>query len=351
MRVLVASDSVGDLTSAQAGAAIASGWAAADVRVLPLGDSGNGFVTAYADLLHAEVEIAVADGYAVSSTRRGGMVVLEVATPEPGGPMPLASSSRPIGAALAQVLAEQRPERVLVDLGGLRVHDGGAGALAGLGVLADQPLDQGPSPLAALTGVDLTRARATLGATELIGVVPADQLHQHLLGLRGITSLSGRDAGLDPGELLATDAALERFARLVSPEHATAAGAGACGGLGFAVLALGGRLTTGPALAFESTAGFRARSGVDLVVTGCSVFDFARRGGGVVAAAAQFAADALSPCVLVAGEVVIGAREMRTMGIEAAYAVRESSLDAPRGAVTAAELSRTAARVARSWSW
>ena len=33
--------------------------------------------------------------------------------------------------------------------------------------------------------------------------------------------------------------------------------------------------------------------------------------------------------MLIAGEVVVGAREMRTMGIEAAYAVRESSLDAP----------------------
>ena len=50
-------------------------------------------------------------------------------------------------------------------------------------------------------------------------------------------------------------------------------------------------------------------------------------------------------------EVVVGAREMRTMGIEAAYAVRESSLDVPSGAVTADELARTAARVARSWTW
>jgi glycerate kinase len=199
--------------------------------------------------------------------------------------------------------------------------------------------------------VDLTPARAALGDTEVIGIVPADQTGQHLLGLRGITSLRGREAGLDPADLLATDAALDRFARLAAADQVNMAGAGACGGLGFAVLALGGRLTTGPALAFESPAGVRARHRVELVVTGCSVFDFLRRGGGVVAAAAQLASDALSPCVLIAGEVVVGAREMRTMGIEAAYAVRESSLDVPQGAVTADELARTAARVARSWSW
>ena len=117
------------------------------------------------------------------------------------------------------------------------------------------------------------------------------------------------------------------------------------------MLALGGRLTTGPVLAFSSPAGLRARSGVELVVTGCSVFDFARRGGGVVAAAAELAAGSLSPCVLIAGEVVVGGREMRAMGIEAAYPVRESVLDVMSGEVTEEELRRTVERVARSWHW
>jgi glycerate kinase len=351
MRVLVASDGIGALTSAQAGAALAAGWAGNDVRVLPVGDSGRGFLTAYADLIGADVEIAVEDGYAVASARADGDVVLQVSAPDGGDSLPLTASSRVLGSALTRVLAGSRPARVLLDLSGLRVHDGGAGMLAGLGVRTNQPLDQGVSALATITEVDLTPARAALGDTELIGIVPADQTGQHLLGLRGITSLRGREAGLDPADLLATDAALDRFARLAAADQATTAGAGACGGLGFAVLALGGRLTTGPALAFESTAGVQARHRVELVVTGCSVFDFLRRGGGVVAAAAQLASDALSPCVLIAGEVVVGSREMRTMGIEAAYAVRESTLDAPQGAVTADELAQTAARVARSWHW
>jgi glycerate 2-kinase len=71
----------------------------------------------------------------------------------------------------------------------------------------------------------------------------------------------------------------------------------------------------------------------------------------VVAAAAELAAGSLSPCVLIAGEVVVGAREMRAMGIEAAYAVRESTLGVPTGEVTEDELRRTAERVARSWHW
>ena len=133
--------------------------------------------------------------------------------------------------------------------------------------------------------------------------------------------------------------------------HVAASGAGACGGLGFAVLALGGALSTGPALALASAGGRAALRDVDLVVTGCSVFDFASRGGGVVAAMAEAAAAALSPCIVIAGEVLIGSREMRTMGIEAAYAVRESTLDERGGNVRSEELAATARRVARSWSW
>lgn len=90
----------------------------------------------------------------------------------------------------------------------------------------------------------------------------------------------------------------------------------------------------------------------DLVVTGCTVFDFATRGGGVVAAAAKLGASLLAPCIVIAGEVVIGSREMRTLGIEAAYAVRDSAADQPSAVdVTADELAAVAKRVARSWTW
>ena len=199
--------------------------------------------------------------------------------------------------------------------------------------------------------MNLAPVRTLVGEIELVGVVPAAQLGQPLLGLRGITSRTGRDADADPDLMLRTDAALETYARQASPIHAAAPGAGACGGLGFAVLALGGQLSTGPALTLTSAAGQQALRGVELVVTGCSVFDFASRGGGVVAAMAESAASALTPCIVIAGEVLIGSREMRTMGIEAGYAVHESLGDYPQPEITEEELAATARRVARSWSW
>ena len=196
--------------------------------------------------------------------------------------------------------------------------------------------------------MDLDAVRELLGEVELVGVVPTPEREALLLGLRGITSRRGRAAGEDPAPLLAADSALQRLTELVAPGPATAPGAGACGGLGWAVLALGGRLVTGP----RARAGRRQPPDPIWWCPAAASSTSRTRGGGVVAAAAEVAAEHLAPCVVIAGEVLIGAREMRTMGIEAAYPIRASSLDAPAGGdLTAEEVARVAVRVARSWHW
>jgi glycerate 2-kinase len=260
---------------------------------------------------------------------------------------------------------DAHPPVLYVDLTGPVVHDAGAGLLASLGAIGDAPLDRGALPLAQLTALDLRPARALVADTELIGVVPAAELGALLLGLRGITSRLGRERDADPGRMLAVDSALERYASFAAPQSSAAPGSGACGGLGFAILALGGRLVVGPDATLGGSRSDRSTSGrvtfdtafagarPELVLTGCDSFDFARRGGGVVAEAARLATDALAPCVVLAGDVYVGAREMRSMGIEAAYAVRADAgpADTPAGAVSAGELAELARRVARTWRW
>jgi glycerate 2-kinase len=352
VRIMIATDSIGALSSRQAGEIIASGWSSsAEVSVLPIGDAGAGFGSAYADLAGMTTSARATGAVIVTTGTVSGTGLVQILGAGRGVGIPYQESSRPIGEAIAAMVESEAPRRILVDLAGLWVHDAGAGLLAALGAVGDRPLDRGVVALDGLSQIDLAPVRELLGDTELVGVLPATELDQPLLGLRGITSRAGREAKLEPELMLHTDAALESFARLVSAAHAGMPGAGACGGLGFAVLALGGGLSTGPAIALASPEARSGLLGVDLVVTGCSVFDFASRGGGVVAAMAEAASTALSPCILIAGEVVIGSREMRTMGIEAAYAVRESAMDDPRGIVNVAELAATARRVARSWTW
>ena len=348
MRVLVCSDAVGGLSSAAAGRALAQGWAdqaGARTAVVPVGEAGAGFVTATADRLGVPADPVVV-GERVG-LRAQGPSLTAVTLPGSGvgeGAIPYAASSLPLGRLVAATLPESGA--LLVDLVGDDVHDGGAGFLAALGAEADVDLTAGVTGLAGLSRLDLDAARRRLAALELVGVVPGTQLSTLLLGLRGITSVRGRAADEDAADLLAADAGLERLACLAGPGLGATPAAGACGGTGLAVLALGGRLTSGPELALAGVAG-----PVDLVVTGCSVFDFAHRGGGVVAAAAALAGRLLAPCVVVAGEVLVGAREMRTMGIEAAYAVHEAAGPDGEALVTPDELRTTARRVARTWRW
>jgi glycerate kinase len=348
MRVLVCCDSIAALSSGRAGRAVAAGWAGARTAVMPAGAAGAGFLSATAEALGVQVR---AEGSGDRLVRRAAAddvaaVALSASGGDGAGAIPYEASSAPLGRAVRDLLDERRGlgGTVLVDLVADDVHDGGAGLLAALGATADVPLTGGVAALTGLTRLDLGPARQLLGSAALVGVVPADQRDRPLLGLRGISSVRGRAAGDDPAAMLAADAALARLAEGAGLTDQP--GAGACGGTGLAVLALGGRLTTGPELALAGA------PAADLVVTGCTVFDFASRGGEVVTAAARAAERLLSPCIVVAGEVLVGGREMRAMGIEAAYPVHRSSRDAPTGGdVTATALTALATRVARSWRW
>lgn len=355
MRVLVATDTIGSLSSARAGTLLATGWADGDVTVVPLGEAGAGFAVAAADQLGAALVTTAVEDCWQSIARQGGtaVVAVEYARLEAPPDLPLTASSAGLGHAVRHVLQEPagRPQRLLVDLTGPAAHDGGAGFLAALGATADVALDQGVAELSGLSRLDLAPARSLLTGVDLVGVVPMDEVARPLLGLRGITSLR-RTSTMDPALLLDTDAALTTFAQVAASHRASAAGAGACGGLGFAVLALGGRLVTGPAYALESNGARSAVATAELVVTGCTEFDFARRGGGVVAEAARVAGEQLAPCIAVAVEVLIGGRELRTLGIESAYPVRERTpTTTAAGDVTEVELIALARRVGRSWRW
>lgn len=300
MRILVATDRQGDLGSAAAGEAIALGWRdaqpGAEIAVAPLGDSGTGFLDAVR--LAADEAAVPADGRALVDALLG------------------------------------RPVRVLVDLGtaDAEQHDAGAALLSALGARIDRSGDT--------VSVDLAAARALVGETELVGVVADADLDRHLLGLRGITAARGRERGDDPATMLAADAALEDFTRAVG--RVPGAGDGAAGGTAYAITALGGRLVAAPAECARRVGLAPTAAAADLVITGTTTFDFGSRGGGVVQHVADVAQAALTPCIVLAGHVVIGGREMRTMGIESAYGA-----DQP-GAPGLREL---AARVARTWTW
>ena len=384
MRVLVAPDCfTGTLTAAQAAEAIAAGWrrqAPADVLDLcPLSDGGPGFVDVLAASLGgrpvavaatgplggpAAATVLLADrsegatGY-VESAQACGLDLVPRGRRDPG---------RTTTAGLADLLAAARDagaRRVVVGLGGSGTNDGGAGLFAGLARHAG--LDVPAGVLARLTGGGAALRGVTADELGWLGdlrarwsdveLVVASDVDVPLLGLQGASAGFAEQKGATPEqaqdlERCLGDFAAAALAALGEDRRATSRpGAGAAGGLGFALFLLGAERVPG-AQAVLDAVGFTDRlRRNDLVITGEGRFDWQSLRGKVVAAVAHHALAVGTPVVVVAGQVDVGRREALAIGVESAYAVAstpaevDAALADPHGTLAA-----RAARVARTWS-
>lgn len=361
VRVIVCSDAIDSLSSATAGAALAQGWPHAQTEVLAMAAAGERFAATVAGLSGSEpaAGMTAAGLSCVVDTPERLVICLEQdRTPGSAGSIDRNASSLAFGQVIRDAIeaSPYQAPQVVLDISGNPSHDAGAGLLGGLGATADVDLTGGAAALSGVRRVELEPARELLAGRELVLVVPDGDQRLPLLGLRGITARYGSDAGWTPELMLATDAALQSFTVAATPGRPDEPGWGACGGAGFAAAALGGRVLTGTDYCAELTALDDRCRGADLLVTGCTNFDFAHRGGAVVERSIQAGAAAMVPVILIAGEVFIGQREMRAMGIESAYPARDALHHRPDNAEEgvepeSADLVSTARRVGRSWSW
>ncbi len=363
MHVVFAPDKfAGTLTALEAATAMATGWsrrAPDDTLVqVPMSDGGPGFV----DVLHVALGgdlhavtvsgpygspvpaavLSVGDTAYVESAQSVGLHLTEPADRDP---------ERATTAGLGEVLGhalDTGAKRIIVGLGGSATNDAGAGLLAALGATAEGGvLDQGPAGLTDLTSVTLSAAQARFEGIEL---VLASDVDNPLLGINGATKIYGPQKNLPEERLVTVDGWLQHFADLTDRKLATQKGAGAAGGLGFALMLLGGTRQSGVTLVSEAVGLSDLVRGADLVVTGEGAFDFSSRSGKVPYGVAEVAAQELVPCIALAGQVLVGSREMRALGVESAYSMvelvgEERALGAPAEA-----LADLAARTARTWS-
>lgn len=355
MRILIAPDKfAGTLTAVEAADAIAAGWRRQapgdELDLAPMADGGPGFV----DVLHAAL-----GGELLAVTVRGPHGEPTPATVLLVGDTAYVEAAQACGVHLTGregaesattygvgelLLAAVRAgaARVVVGLGGSGTNDGGAGLLAALGATADRPLDAGVAGLAGITWVTLPEVSLQL--------VAATDVDNPLTGLFGATKVYGPQKGVAEERLPVVDGWLEELVAATDRRTALAKGAGAAGGLGFALLLLGGTREPGIGLVTDAVRLAERARAADLVVTGEGAFDFSSRSGKVPYGVAEIAQAALRPCVALAGKVLVGSREMRTLGIESAYSLVELVGEERAFADPAGALADLAERVARTWS-
>lgn len=363
MRVVIAPDKfAGTLTAGQAARAIAEGWrrtAPGDVlRLRPMSDGGPGFTDVLQGALGGELmAVEVPDPYGAvvpAAILLDGETAYLEAAQAVGLHLSLLAERRPWAGSSAGVGVMIREavragaRRVVVGAGGTATNDGGAGLLGALGATArGAALDCGPDGLAGIEAIDLEPALTALAGVEL---VLASDVDNPLLGLFGATKTYGPQKGLAEEELIEVDAALTELADVAGRKVAAQKGAGAAGGIGYALLLLGADRRSGIELVAEAVGLGAELAEAELVVTGEGAFDFSSRAGKVPYGVAALAAEALAPCIVIAGQVLVGSREMRALGIEAAYSLVDRVGEERAFAAPADALAEVAARVARTWS-
>ena len=266
--VVVAPDSFkGSLAAPAVCAAIARGlrrvWPDAEIRACPMADGGEGTLDAVLSRggQRQTMSVAGAGGaqrsaaYGIVAAPEGATAIIEAAEivgiTDPGGMATevTARSTEGIG-AMIRALVDTGVRRFMIGLGGSSTNDGGAGMLKALGLRVVDGVGRDVAP----TPAGLARAaRVDAGALEprlrdCVITIMSD-VNNPLCGERGATAIFGPQKGVRPESIALIDATLARYAALA--EHAlgrTAAqapGAGAAGGLGFALQLVGGSFRSG----------------------------------------------------------------------------------------------------------
>ncbi|MBS0321814.1 MAG: glycerate kinase [Proteobacteria bacterium] len=288
--IVVAPDSFkGSLAAADVAAAMARGIRRsqpdADVRARPMADGGEGTLAAIlaasagARRLRVDVHGAAGDALATDVAQLAdGTGVVEVAAivglTDPAGTAVDVTSrdTRGVGAAI-RALLDRGCRRLMIGLGGSSTNDGGAGLLAALGLrftdAAGRDLAPTPAALAALARVDASALDARLRDCELVLM---SDVNNPLTGPRGATAVFGPQKGVAAADIARIDGVLARYADLVEAVLAKRAqdapGAGAAGGLGYALQLLGAAFHSGADVVADAIGLDAALADADWAITG-----------------------------------------------------------------------------------
>ncbi len=335
MRVLIAPDSFkGSLTSVEVARALATGWQSArpddTVTLAPLADGGEGTLAAIEAAGGWTRELAMATDPLGRPIRApwlrsvdGTRAMIEMAAAsglsrvDPADRDPMAATSRGTGELIRAAL-DARCRDLVLGIGGSATTDGGRGLLEGLGLTVGGTGWELPDGAVRTDDLDPRLADAAMAV--------ACDVTNPLLGPAGAAATYGPQKGASPAQVEELDARNAAWADAL--ETATGRrerdtpGAGAAGGVGFALLAIAGQfrdfaLRPGIELVMEAV-GFEDRlAASDLVITGEGRIDAQTAFGKTALGVARRAAAAGVPCIAVGGGVEPGGVEaLAPLGVE-----------------------------------
>ncbi len=264
-KIIISPDSFkGSLTAAQAATtvseALQSMFPDAEIIPFPLADAGEGTREVLAPFLSAEQHL-------IESAELIGLNLPEMSSTDI-----FQRGSAALGNAILRTLDDGRRD-FIITLGGSATNDAGLGMLMRLGVEAwdsnDRPVEPTLAGLLQLARIDNSKLDGRLPECRFTILV---DVASPLCGKNGATAVYGPQKGVGLSEVERIDAAISSFSNLCSDlfrfDPHDREGAGAAGGLGYALMLLGGEAVSGAAYIMQATGFSQKLTGADWVVTG-----------------------------------------------------------------------------------
>ena len=286
-RIIAAFDSFkGSLTSREAGEAFRRGFMAerpdAEVEVLAIADGGEGMAEAISEGVGGEmVSVMVSDPlgrkiearYALINEGATAVIAMSSASGltllKPEERNPLIASTFGTGELIVDAL-ERGCREIIMGLGGSATNDCGVGMLRALGYrfydAAGEELCDTISILERVESISTAERHPFLMGVKFTAAVDVDN---PLYGPQGAAHIFAPQKGASPEMVERLDKALRHYAEVVDVDAAEVAGAGAAGGMGYALhTMLGARMRPGIEIVLALLDFERRAQGASLVVTG-----------------------------------------------------------------------------------
>ena len=286
-RIIAAFDSFkGSLTSREAGEAFRRGFMAerpdAEVEVLSIADGGEGMAEAISEGVGGEmVSVMVSDPlgrkiearYALLNGGATAVIAMSSASGltllKPEERNPLIASTFGTGELIVDAL-ERGCREIIMGLGGSATNDCGVGMLRALGYrfydAAGEELCDTISILERVESISTAERHPLLMGVKFTAAVDVDN---PLYGAQGAAHIFAPQKGASPEMVERLDRALCHYSEVVDADAAEVAGAGAAGGMGYALhTMLGARMRPGIEIVLALLDFERRAQGASLVVTG-----------------------------------------------------------------------------------
>jgi glycerate kinase len=335
-----------------------------ELVLLPMADGGDGTLEAFHDSMGGVyVDVLVEDpyGYQIQSQwlKIEELAVIEMAK---ASGLSLVKEEQPKNILMAtsfgtgqliQSALDAGCRRIYIGIGGSATNDGGMGMMRALGArfLSGNDEIKYPKDLIYLNRIDFSDFDSRIPQSE---ITVACDVKNPLYGPIGATAVFGKQKGATADNIEFMDRCLKRLAETAAQYFQTdmgsSAGAGAAGGVGWALMqCFGANMRSGIDMMLDVTNFDVMIKTADLVITGEGCLDAQSSMGKVPFGIAQRASEQNVPVAAIAGTLGEGYEILHSQGITCAIGITAKPMTLQEAMEGAEELIESAAeRLARS---